>query len=55
MPIVVPYYINDLSDNLSSNINLFADDTLLFSVIQDINVSEGELNQRLGFSMENDF
>ena len=28
-------YINDLSDNLTSNPNLFADDTSLFSVIND--------------------
>ena len=36
-------YINYLSDNLSSNVKLFADDTSLFSVIHDINVSAGEL------------
>ena len=40
-------YINDLSDNLSSNAKLFADDTSLFSVIHDINVSAGELNEDL--------
>ena len=32
-------YINDLSDNLSSNVKLFADNTSLFSVIHDITVS----------------
>ena len=32
-------YNNDLSDNLSSNVKLFADDISLFSVIHDINVS----------------
>ena len=37
-------YINDLSDNLSSNVKLFAD-TSLFSVIHDINISAGELNE----------
>ena len=52
-------YINDLSDNLPSHVKLFDDDTSLFSVIYDINVSAGELNKelkknkRLGFSMEN--
>ena len=40
-------YINDLPDNLSSNIKLFADDTSLFSVIHDINVSAGEVNEDL--------
>ena len=31
-PLLFLLYINDLSDNLSSNIKLFADDTSLFSV-----------------------
>ena len=39
--------INDLSEDLSSNIKLFADDTSLFSVIHDINISAGELNKDL--------
>ena len=37
-------YINDLSDNLSSNVKLFADNTSLFSAIHDIAVSVGRLN-----------
>ena len=40
-------YVNDLPDNLSSNVKLFADDTSLFSVIHDINISAGELNEDL--------
>ena len=40
-------YINDLSDNLSSNVKLFADNTSLFSVIHDIAVSVGRLNWNL--------
>ena len=40
-------YINDLSDNLSSNIKLFADNTSLFSVTHDVNVSAKELNDDL--------
>ena len=37
-------YINDLSDNLSSNAKLFADDTSPFSVPHDKNISANELN-----------
>ena len=40
-------YINDLSDNLLSTVKLFAGDTLLFSVINDSNISENELNKDL--------
>ena len=40
-------YINDLSDNLSSNVKLFADDTSLFSVTHDVNASARELNDDL--------
>ena len=40
-------YINDLSDNLSSNVKLFADDTFLFSVIHDTDISAAELNEDL--------
>ena len=37
-------YINDLSDDLSTNAKLFADDTSLFSVVRDINTSAAHLN-----------
>ena len=40
-------YINDLSDDLVSTIKLFADDTSLFSVVHDSNVSANELNNDL--------
>ena len=46
----VHYYsfsINDLSDNLTSNAKLFADDTSLFSVVDDANTSAKELNNHL--------
>ena len=38
---------NDLSDDLSSNPKLFADDTSLFSVVYDKNTSANELNNDL--------
>ena len=40
-------YINDLSNNLSSKTKLFADDTSLFSVVNDVNLSEFHLNSDL--------
>ena len=38
-------YINDLSDGLSSNAKLFADDTSLFSVVHNMNASAIELRR----------
>ena len=32
-------YINDLSDDLTTNVKLFADDTSLFSIVHNINAS----------------
>ena len=46
-PLLFLIYSNDLPNNLSSNVKLFADGTSLFSVIQDINVSAEELNEHL--------
>ena len=46
-PLLFLIYINDLSNNLSSNVKLFADSTSLFSVIHDIHVSARELNEDL--------
>ena len=40
-------YINDLSNNLSSNCKLFADDTSLFSVVNNIHTSATTLSQDL--------
>ena len=40
-------YINDLSDGLTSNPKLFADDTSLFSVVQNINSKANDLNSNL--------
>ena len=38
-------YINDLSDRLKSECKLFANDTSLFSVVHDINISASDLNE----------
>ena len=40
-------YINDLTEGLSTNAKLFADDTSLFSVIHDIQTSANNLNKDL--------
>ena len=40
-------YINDLSENLVSNPKLFADDTSLFSVVKNVDVSNIDLNNDL--------
>ena len=40
-------FIKNLSDNLVLNPNLFADDTSLFSVVQDITLSANNLNDDL--------
>ena len=37
-------YINDLSESLTTNVKLFADDVSLFSVVDDINLSAINLN-----------
>ena len=50
-PLLFLIYINDLSDGLSSNAKLFANDTSLFSVVHDINASAIELNSDLKKSM----
>ena len=40
-------YINDLSDDLSTNAKLFADDTSLSSIVQNVNTSASHLNSDL--------
>ena len=37
-------YINDLSEILASNPNLFADGILLFSVVKNVGTSNADLN-----------
>ena len=47
VPLFFLIYINDLSDDLSSNPKLFADDTSLFSVVHDKYISANKLNNDL--------
>ena len=46
-PLLFLIYINDLSDGLKSECKLFADDTSLFSAVNDINTSASDLNENL--------
>ena len=46
-PIFFLMYIIDLPDDLVSTVKLFADDTSLFSVVHDSNISVNELNNDL--------
>ena len=46
-PLLFLIYINDLEKNIKSNINFFADDTMLFSIVNDPHISASELNHDL--------
>ena len=46
-PLLFLIYINDLERNIKSNINFFADDTMLFSVVKNPAVSAADLNHDL--------
>ena len=39
--------INDLEKNIKSNVNIFADDAMLFSILNDPVISANELNHDL--------
>ena len=47
VPLLFLIQMKDLSDDLSTNAKLFADDTSLFSVVRDINTSAAHLNNDL--------
>ena len=40
-------YINDLTENLKCNVKLFADDTSLFTLIQNPNTAANDMNHDL--------
>ena len=40
-------YINDLENNIKSNVKFFADDTIFFSIVKDPTTSADELNHDL--------
>ena len=46
-PLLFLIYINDISENLESNVKLFADDTSIYSVVFDPNLSAIKLNNDL--------
>ena len=46
-PLLFLIYINDLSDDLSTTAKLFADDTSLFSIVQNVNTSASHLKNEL--------
>ena len=46
-PLLFLIYINDLEKKIKSNITFFADDTMLFSIVNDPHISASELNHDL--------
>ena len=46
-PLLFLIFINELSDNLSITAKFFADDTCLFSIVQNINTTASHLNSDL--------
>ena len=46
-PLFFLVYINDLTTDLKCNVNLFADDTSLFTVVQEPNVAAEDMNHDL--------
>ena len=46
-PLLFLFYINDLETDIKSNTNLFADHTVLFSIVKDPVISANDLNHDL--------
>ena len=46
-PLLFLIYINDLQNNIRSKVKFFSDDTMLFSVIKDPQLSASDLNHDL--------
>ena len=46
-PLLFVIYNNDLSDDLTKNVKLFADDTSLYSIVHNMNTSTTNLNKDL--------
>ena len=42
-PLLLLIYVNDLLDNLITNVKLFADDISIFSIVNNINISTEEI------------
>ena len=51
-PLFFLVYINDLTENLKCNVKLFADDTSLFSVVENSNAAANDMNHDLELIMQ---
>ena len=51
-PLFFLVHINDLTENLKCNIKLFADDTLLFTVVENSNAAANDMNHDLELIMQ---
>ena len=47
-PLLFFVYINDLEKNIKSNVKFFADDTMLFSIVKNPELSANDLDLDLG-------